>query len=256
MKKTHHSDPRAVAAKKDLPAVLDNFFAINIPQLGGPITRGPVVREIIRLFDEYCPPTERMKAGQVLWYAVDIKETAGYGKPLEQSHLKPVTLDLIHREDIERMEKGMNRRERAIHTSARLFNQAYQQGGVLTLADAASVMRLTPSTVGHYVHDYEHLYNEILPRRGTIHDMGPTLTHKRIICFKHIVEGKTIEQTARETHHSVSAVTRYANDYRRVLTCWKEGWEQSKISAATGLSKSLVKEYLDLINTHHLNSTP
>ncbi|MBN2686418.1 MAG: DUF1670 domain-containing protein [Pontiellaceae bacterium] len=59
-------------------------------------------------------------------------------------------------------------------------------------------MRVSAGTMGKYVRDYEWAFNEILPRRGTIHDMGPTLTYKRIICHKHIVEGKSIEQTARE----------------------------------------------------------
>lgn len=77
--------------------------------------------------------------------------------------------------------------------------------------------------------------------------MGPTLTHKRIICHKHIIEGKSVEQTACEAKHSPSAVTRYVKDYKRVLTCWKEGMEEGKIRNATGLPKSLIKEYLNLI---------
>jgi hypothetical protein len=255
MKQVKKPDPRSVSAKKDLKAVLSNFFERNIPQLGGVITREPVVDAIIGIFDKFCPPTDRMKAGQVLWYAVDVEETAGYGKRLEDCRMVPVTLDLFNRDDARRIEEKMPRRDRSLHTAARLFKQGYKQAGVLTLSDAASVMRVTPSTMSKYVRDYERLFNVILPRRGTIHDMGPTLTHKRVICFKHMVEGKTVEQTARETRHSVSAVTRYANDYRRVLTCQQEGWDVTRICAATGLSKSLVKEYLDLIEEHMQSSS-
>ena len=243
------TDPRTVSARKDLHAVLGNFFAEQLPQMGS-VTREPFVNAVIALFDEYCPPATRMKAGQVLWYAVDEKETAGYGKRIEDCDLVPVTLDLFNREDKERIESGMKRRDRSLHTAARLFNQAYQQHGVLTLQDAADMMRVSVGTMGKYVRDYERSFNEILPRRGTIHDMGPTLTHKRIICHKHIVEGKSIEQTAREAKHSASAVTRYVKDYKRVLTCWKEEMEPEKIRNATGLSKSLIKEYLDLIDQH------
>lgn len=243
------TDPRTISARKDFQAVLGNFFAEQFPQMGS-ITRAPMVKAIIELFDRYCPSTERMKAGQVLWYAVDEKETAGYGKRIEDCNLVPVTLDLFNREDKERIESGMKRRDRSIHIAARLFTQSYGQHGVLTLQDAADIMRLSAGTIGKYVRDYERKYNEILPRRGTIHDMGPTLTHKRIICHKHIIEGKSIEQTAREAKHSTSAVTRYVKDYKRVLTCWKEGMEEVKIRNATGLSKSLIKEYLDLIEQH------
>jgi len=243
------SDPRTISERKDFHAVLSNFFAEQLPQMGS-ITREPFVNAIIKLFDEYCPSSSRMKAGQVLWYAVSEKETAGYGKRIEECDLVPVTLDLFNREDIERIKSGMKRRDRSLYTVARLFKQAYKQHGVLTLQDAADIMRVTAGTMGKYVRDYEREHNEILPRRGTIHDMGPTLTHKRTICHKHIVEGKSIEQTAREAKHSPSAVTRYVKDYKRVLTCWKEGMDKIKIRNATGLSKSLIKEYLDLIEEH------
>lgn len=250
MKSKPKTDPRATAAKKDFRAVLDNFLANNIPQLGGDLTRKPVVGAIIDLFEEYCIPTERMKAGEVLWYAVDQAETGGYGKLLEKSKLKPVVLSLVNREDIERIREGFSRRERSILTAVRLFEQAYEQGGVMTGADVASIMRLSPGTVSGYVRQFERDNEKVVPRRGTIHDMGPTLTHKRIICIKHFVEGKSIAQTARESYHSTSAVTRYVNDYKRVLTCWKQGLSKEDTRAATGLSKGLIQQYLDLIHQH------
>ena len=78
--------------------------------------------------------------------------------------------------------------------------------------------------------------------------MGRTLTHKKIICKKHIFEGKTVEQTARETNHSPQAVVRYANNLKRVRECLKEGWSVERIAYTTGLSKSLTKEYVEMIN--------
>ena len=74
------------------------------------------------------------------------------------------------------------------------------------------------------------------------------LTHKRIICQKHFLEGKSVEQTPRETYHSPQAVVRYANDFMRVRECLKEGWSVERIAYTTGLSKSLTKEYADMIN--------
>ena len=156
------TDPRTISARKDLPAVLGNFFAEQLPQMG-PVTREPFVKAVIALFDKYCPPTTRMKAGQVLWYAVDEKETAGYGKRTENCDLVPVTLDLFNREDKERIEIGMKRRDRSVHTAARLFNQGYEQHGVLTLQDAADIMRVSAGTMSKYVRDYEREHNEILP---------------------------------------------------------------------------------------------
>jgi len=44
------------------------------------------------------------------------------------------------------------------------------------------------------------------------------------------------------------AVVRYANDFKRVRECLKEGWNIEPISYTIGLSKSLTKEYVDMLN--------
>ena len=239
--------PEPAWTKKDFKAVLMNFFFQHCPQLGGELMVERLVLELTKTIETYYPATERMKMGQALWYAVDVNETAGYGKSLERCELVPVVLDMIHDEDIDAYLAKEKKRKRNIKKVVRIFDQTYQQGGVLTLADGGAIMGLSPSTISSYIREYEKENNRMVPRRGTIHDLGPTLTHKRIICIKHCYEGKSIEQTARETNHSVRAVTRYTNDFRRVQTCLKEGWEVVKIAAATGLSKSLTQEYMDLI---------
>jgi hypothetical protein len=109
-------------------------------------------------------------------------------------------------------------------------------------------MHLAPGTVGKYVSETEKEQGKPIPRRGNVHDMGPTLTHKRIICIKCLKEGKTVEITARETNHSPEAVPRYINDFKRFHACFSSEWEIEKISYATGLSKSLTQEYVNLIN--------
>ncbi len=165
-----------------------------------------------------------MRPGQTLWYAVDVKENSGYGKKIEESKIVPVILDLINEDDIERYTQKISKRKRQIEVAVRLHNQAYTQGAVMTYADTAAVMRLSAGTVGSYIREYEKETGKMVPGRGNIHNMRPTLTHKRDICIKHLWEGKGVEQTARETLHSPSAVVRYANDFKRVYTCLKEGW--------------------------------
>ena len=245
----------SVQSRKDFNAALTHFLKECVPVLSKDLLCKPVVNKIIELVDHYMPKTERMRPGQVLWYAVDKKETAGYGKKIEDCQIVPVMLDLISEEDIEDIMNKLPKRKRQEKVAVRLHNQAYQQGGVLTYADTAAIMRLSPGTVGKYIREYEKEHNIPVPRRGNIHDMGPTLTHKKIICVKHLMEGKTIETTARETNHSTSAVTRYINDFKRVYICLNSGWEYGKITQATGMSQSLVKEYVDLIESNgNLNS--
>jgi hypothetical protein len=97
--------------------------------------------------------------------------------------------------------------------------------------------------VNRCIHEHERETGEVVPRRATVHDMGPTITHKAAICRKVIMEGRSIEETARLTQHSPEAVGRYVQDYRRVLTCLKQGFSVQQSAYATGMSESLVREY-------------
>jgi hypothetical protein len=242
--------PEPPEKRKGFPAALGQFLAEQCPPLSGSLIRERIVRAIIELFEAYYPPTERMKMGQVLWYAVDANEKAGYGKRIEDCHLRPVILDIIHPDDIERMMQGMKKRARQKEVINRLFTQAYTQQGVLSQADVSSLMRLDPSTISRYIREYEQETGTIIPRRGTVHDMGRSVTHKKVICQKYFKEGKSVESTSHETHHSPAAVTRYLHDYKRVRECLNAGWETPRIAFATGLSPSLTREYIDLI-THN-----
>jgi predicted transcriptional regulator len=129
-----------------------------------------------------------------------------------------------------------------------MFEQAHAQGGVLTHADVGAILHLSAPTVGHYVKEWEAEHvGQLVPRRATIHDMGPTLTHKAVIYRRVILEGQSLETAAQATRHSPAAVERYVRDYRRVQTCLHEGLSTMRTAYATGLSPQLVKQYEDLI---------
>jgi DNA-binding CsgD family transcriptional regulator len=246
MQKTYMNESRPVE-RKTFKAALKHFFKVNIPSLAGDMICEPVANEIVQLVDKYFPETTHMRPGQVLWFPVDASETSGYGKKIEDCSIKPVILNLITDEDIKNYVNKTPKRLRQRAVAVRLHKEAYKQGAVMTYADTAAIMRLSPNTVGKYIREYEKETKETVPRRGNIHDMGPTLTHKKMICIKHLIEGKSVEQTCRETNHSPEAVTRYTNDFRRVQVCLEEGWTIDKISQATGLTKPLIQQYVDIM---------
>ena len=109
------------------------------------------------------------------------------------------------------------------------------------------MMRLSPATISKYVREWEKQYNTLIPRRGTIHDMGRSITHKKQICYKVIVEGKSIEQTARESDHSPEAITRYVKDYKRILACISRGLTPKDTAFVAKVSEKLVYEYVNLV---------
>jgi hypothetical protein len=68
-----------------------------------------------------------------------------------------------------------------------------------------------------------------------------------------IVEGKSVEQTARESKHSPEAITRYVKDYKRVLACLHKGLTPKETSFVARVSESLVFEYENLIQENQVD---
>ena len=130
---------------------------------------------------------------------------------------------------------------------ARIFCEADKQGGTLAETDLALILFCANMTICKNTIEYEHENKVVLPRRGTVHDLGRSTTHKKIICEKSFRDKKATPDIARETYHSPNAVDRYLNDFDRVRFCLKNGLSVEEVSFTTQLSKSLVVEYDDLI---------
>lgn len=239
--------------KKTFASALSQFFEQQCPQLGGHLTREVLVTKIQELVEEFYPPNTHLRMGQVMWPAVDENETAAYGKTIEKTRLKPVFVDMIASEDIEAILKGEKRKTIRQRATVRLFSQAKQQRAVFTGVDVATMMRLSPATISKYVREWEKENQIIVPRRGTIHDMGRSVTHKRQICRKVVLEGKGIEKVAQETGHSPEAITRYVKDYKRILTCLHQGLTPKDTAFVAKISENLVYEYINLIQENQLD---
>lgn len=68
-----------------------------------------------------------------------------------------------------------------------------------------------------------------------------------------IVEGKSVEETVRETNHSPEAITRYIKDYKRILACLHRGLTPKETSFVVKVSEKLVYEYLNLIQENQID---
>jgi DNA-binding CsgD family transcriptional regulator len=251
--KTPLADQFGPLQKKTFFSALSLFFQDQCPQLGGHLTRQVIVNKIQELVEHFYPPNTHSRMGQVMWPAVDENEKAAYGKSIEKTRLKPVFVDMIAPEDIQAFLEGEKAKTIRQRATVRIFNQAKEQKAVLTGVDVATMMRLSPATISNYVRHWEKEHQSLVPRRGTIHDMGRSITHKKQICYKVIVEGKTIEQTARETNHSPEAITRYVKDYKRILACLNKGLTPQDTAFVAKVSKNLVYEYINLIAENQLD---
>jgi hypothetical protein len=102
------------------------------------------------------------------------------------------------------------------HALVRVAKEACAQREVLTCTDLAILCHHSSNRVAELIREYEAETVKIVPRRGTVHYMGRTLSHKRIICRKAYLEGKPPHVIARETDHLPEAVDRYLVNLSRV----------------------------------------
>jgi hypothetical protein len=226
---------------------LCHLLHTEFPSVFGPTISTLFADKIDELFERFHPPRSRFKAGQVFWTGVAIDDPPSRDKRIEDTRLIPVVLDLVAVQDIETAKAKEPRSITRGTKIIRLFNQAYEQGAVLGPADVSLLLNMSISRLSHYVISHERQTGKLIPRRGTIQDMGPSVTHKAIICYKSLVEKKPTSQVALETFHSPEDVEAYVQCFRRVQLCRDKGLSPEETAHATGRSLSLVQEYLDLM---------
>jgi hypothetical protein len=227
------------------PAIV-NFFECEFNGMFGPVVRENIADALIDLFNSLCPESSRLKPGQIVWNALD-KRTRGDS---DNRRYKPVILSLVTDDDVSMFEKGSSVSLIRKNVMARMIREAYHQGAVLSTRDLSLLLVFNASGLSHQRIEYENDHKTVLPHTGVIHDMGTTLTHKRIIIYKHVVEKKDPSVVARETNHSQPAVDRYLKDFNRVKTLVNDHKDLDFIHHTTNLSKPLINQYLQIINNY------
>lgn len=249
----HRSLTYDASDRKTFRSALCHLLQTEFPGVFGPSVTQLFAERIDTLFDRFHPDRSRLRPGQVLWAAVAVDDPPARNKRIEDTRLVPIVLDLVTAEDIaETIATGL-RRETRDKKILRMFRQAHQQGAVLSYPDVSLLLHLQTSTISRSVLNHERQTKETIPRRGTIHDMGRSITHKAIICHKRLVENKTTSQVATETLHDPEEVEYYVQCLRRIKLCSEAGMQVEEISQATSHSKSLIQEYLDLIQQLRLS---
>jgi hypothetical protein len=232
---------------KTLQTALRTLLASELRTVGPRIIE-MLIKHIVEICESYYADKETVRVGQVLWYAVDKNDPPTRGKTMSTTKLKKIALTMVSPEDItkvlERVPSGEFNQARVV----RACYEADAQGAVLSASDLAMIFGYRRSRISDYIRQ-EEAQGKIVPRRGNVHDMGSTLTHKRIICYKHFVENKQTPEIARETSHMSKNVDKYLKDFSRVYHCYaRRGMLGPEAAAATGLSLRLVNEYIKIIH--------
>jgi len=229
---------------KTLRNALAHRIATEFPRIGGPRIRGLCADMILEVLQDHLRPADHVHHGQVIWMAVSLDCPPRRYQRIADAELVPVVLDLSTAEDIERRLARESTDQRVLHKALRLCEQAYAQGGLLSNCDLAELLGASHKRISRLLAGHEDRTGAVVPRRATLHDVGSGMTHKRIICYKRYVEGKSPDRVAQETRHSLESVDRYLGQYDRVRHCRLEGLDPGQTAHALGCSVSLVEEYL------------
>lgn len=230
--------------EKTLPNALAHCIGKEFPKIGGRRIQRVCADMILEVIDRHLRRREHLTHGQVLWIAISRDDPPARGKRTADTEMVPVILDLSTPDDIEARLQLRSARDRLEQKLGRLCHQAYAQNALLSNCDLAELLHLSDAYVASILSGHERRTGKIVPRRATIHDVGSGLTHKRIICRKRYLEGKTPDQIARETYHSLEAVDRYLGQYDRVRHCHLQGMNPDKIAFTLQCGRALVEEYL------------
>lgn len=244
MKSNSLADTYEPQLQKSMKTVLCSRFISEYGFMGGKEVIELIVNDLLKIVNEHQLPLSKVKKGQILWQAVAKDETSSYGKSMSDTRTIPVILTLVSDEDINMRINGVSIAQIRKNITERIMKEADEQRGTLSQPDIALLLAISRASVGKYIHEIQNEKGTILPYRGTIHDMGPTVTHKREIVRLRLQKVSTPE-IARRTNHSEEAVDRYINDYERVIRI-SDIFKPIDIAFITNLSESLVIEYLDL----------
>jgi hypothetical protein len=173
---------------------------------------------------------------------------AGHGKPLREIATRNVvwTVDAGEKDiDICRQQGYPEMRRQRI---LRLLNEALAQGAVATQEDLARVLQTSVRTIKR---DFKVMLAQglSLPTRGNLQGIGRGQTHKAQIVGSWLA-GKTFDQIAQESKHSVTSVQRYLQAFVRVVELHQRGLSIVEIALLLQIGQPLTKEYLVIYEEH------
>jgi len=202
-----------------------------------------ILNAVYETYQPFFDNSGAMKPGQVLFEVVSVEN--GAQKKLSDCKMLSVILTLdAGKEDLDiKAISGVQGLRR--HRLQRIVNEAFMQGGLLTVEDIANrLLNCGERTLCRDLKAFKE-QNIVLPLRSAIRDMGKSITHRALI-VKHWLHGQEYSDIAKSTNHSIDAVANYIDKFKRVVCLAKNNYEIKTIAFLVKLSPSLAQEYYDL----------
>jgi len=193
-----------------------------------------------------------LREGQIEITVIGIEERSG--KLIEKMEKKKVRLTIDNgTEDIEALKDYGRIGLREIKIQ-RIIEEAIEQGGVLSQEDISKYLSVSVRTIKRDIRNIKQRGIEVVTR-GYLHNIGRGQTHK-VKIIEMYLDGKTYSEIKLIARHSSGAIKRYLESFTKVLMAQSKGiYERKEISAVTGISEGLVKQYLELIRQSKKDKT-
>lgn len=202
-----------------------------------------VLDTVHKVYGNFFDCSQELAPGKVKFIVISVEDSPA--KKLTEATKVSVTLTI--NDDKEDLPIKENDGVVALrqHRLSRICNEAFMQGGLLTVEDIAN--RIFCCGERTIVRDLKDLreQNIFIPLRSTIKDMGRTLSHRSLI-VKEWVKGSEYIEIARKTNHSIKAINNYVCKFKQVVALMKDGYDVHTIAFLTKISKRLAEEYIDI----------
>lgn len=210
-----------------------------------PFEAEAIREQVHTIYAPLMDTTDALKPGQ-LRVSVIAAEVAP-NTPLTQAQqcLVTLTLDAGEEDRVIRHHGGVIALRR--HRFVRICEEAYQQGGLLTLEAIADLFNCAVRTLVDDLAAVRHA-GITPPLRSTVKDMGRAITHRRRIVERWLA-GQEYTEIARAMYHSVASVANYVDKFKRVAALQAAGFDAETIAVIARLSSSLVQALQELVAT-------
>ena len=213
-----------------------------------PFEAEAILEKVHEVYAPLLETTQVLKPGQIQMMVVDASVAPNV--PLKQAKQRLVTLTLhAGREDIE-VRKNDSVPELRQKRLCRMCQEAFQQGGLLTLEDLANMFNCGVRTL---VNDLAALRKKnIVPTlRSTTKDMGRAITHRKLIITLWL-QGFEYSEIARKASHSIDSVANYIDKFKRCAALFASGFDVHAVALMVKLSTPLAQEFQRI----HTDLTP
>ena len=204
-----------------------------------PFEAEAIVEKVHEIYTPLLETAQGLKPGQIQMTVIDASVAPNV--PLAKAKQRLVTLTLYGgEEDIETRKRESVPALRQKRMS-RMCQEAFQQGGLLTLEDLANLFNCGVRTL---VNDLAALRREniVPPLRSTTKDMGRAITHRRMIIALWL-QGFEYSEIARKASHSLDSVANYVDKFKRCAALFSSGFDVHTVALMVKLSTPLTEQF-------------